>query len=744
MQKIGLKRNWRVGLVGTGQIAPFHLQALQRLECIDVVGVYDRDTARADRFVQQHAAGHAFSSYDRLLEHVDVVHILTPPASHASLTLRALAAGCHVFVEKPLATTVAECDAIADAARAARREVGVDHSLLRDPFTMKMLESIREGHIGRVVSVHCLRSQDYPEYEGGPLPAHAREAAFPFADLGVHALYQIEELLGPIEKMQWAMRHQGSDYQLAFDEWQALVECRNGNAQLTLSWTARPLQDQLIVMGTEGTIRLDRFGMTVTTKRQGRLPEHPRRLANAMLEAAHTLVQVPANVVRVFSNRLRRYHGLQETVRAYYESLAAGRAVPVRPEDTRRVVLWMERVAKDAEAERARQWSDKRLANPAKTLVTGATGFIGGHLVDRLLTDGRAVRILARRQPPERWLQHPNVEIIYGDLGDPEAVDRAIRGVEVIYHVGGTVHGSSKQFWRGSVRGTENVVASAQRHGVRQLIHVSSLSVLSALTNREQPITEDWPLEPHAQRRGLYTQTKLVAEQIVTRAVKDHRLPAVIVRPGEVIGRGAPLFSPGIGIRRGRHLLILGDGQLAVPLIHVHDLVDALVACEKRQLTDGSILHLVDGTQVTQNELARRWMELKGETLTVHHIPRWFIYSLALLSSGLLACLGKSSPASLYRFRSALARRQFCGTRAASVLEWKPERGVWQGLRDTIQGALVSAHSMNQRANDVRGTEGALSVCSVEEQRIDSTKGITDERKGTRVTPSCDLTSTRH
>ena len=166
-----------------------------------------------------------------------------------------------------------------------------------------------------------------------------------------------------------------------------------------------------------------------------------------------------------------------------------------------------------------------------------------------------------------------------GDLGDPEAVERAVAGVSTVFHVGGVVHGAAHEFWRGSVEGTRNIVESSLKHHVRQLVYVSSLSVLNALHPSSQPIDESWPLEEHAERRGLYTQTKLAAEQLVERAVHDQGLPAVILRPAEVIGAGAPLLSSGVGQRRGSWLVIFGNGQLNVPLIHVEDLVDAMILC---------------------------------------------------------------------------------------------------------------------------------------------------------------------
>ena len=182
------------------------------------------------------------------------------------------------------------------------------------------------GKIGQVQSVECHRSQDVPPYLSGPLPPYYRDGGHPFRDLGIHAFYQVEAFLGEILDVQWWMAHQGRDPNLPFDEWRAWLRCRQGSAQVYLSWNVRPLQDLLLIHGSLGVIRLDRFGMTVTTKRQRRLPEHPQRAWNALGDAAATAWQVPWGLARVVTHRLRRYHGLQAMVHDFYESLSQGKA----------------------------------------------------------------------------------------------------------------------------------------------------------------------------------------------------------------------------------------------------------------------------------------------------------------------------------------------------------------------------------------------------------------------------------
>src|SRR2546421_12428237 len=129
-----MTKRYRVGLVGAGNICEFHIRALRRLGGVELIGLTDLDAGRAQALAERFGVPATFASMDALLDAgVDAIHVLTPPSSHAALTLRALERGCHVLVEKPLATSTEDCDRIARAAQKAGRAVGVDHAMLFDP-----------------------------------------------------------------------------------------------------------------------------------------------------------------------------------------------------------------------------------------------------------------------------------------------------------------------------------------------------------------------------------------------------------------------------------------------------------------------------------------------------------------------------------------------------------------------------------------------------------------------------------
>ena len=314
-------------------------------------------------------------------------------------------------------------------------------------------------------------------------------------------------------------------------------------------------------------------------------------------------------------------------------------------------------------------------------LVTGASGFIGRHLVGRLLTLGHRVRVLVRRPPEDPCLLDPRVEVTQGDLRDLAMVTRAVTGMRLVYHLGAAMRGTPADFEQGTVTGTRNVVAAVTANPATKLVYVSSLSVLHAVAaHAGSVVREDWPLEPQPDLRGSYTGTKLRAEAIVRDAVRTQRMKAVIIRPGQVFGPGAELMTPAVARKAGRWLVIIGDGQLVLPLIYVEDLVDALLSAADRDVFDGSVFHIVDETAVTQNELAERYAATTPEHLRVVHIPAAAMRGIGAIAQLAATVLGRSAPLSPYRISSALTPMRYDCQAARNQLQWTPRVGARRGL----------------------------------------------------------------
>jgi predicted dehydrogenase/nucleoside-diphosphate-sugar epimerase len=669
---------FRAGMVGAGNICEFHVAAVKKLAPdVELVGVTDLDAARAQANAEKWGT-RAYADLDALVAAgANVIHVLTPPAVHARVATAALERGCHVLIEKPITEDVDEARRIGALAHQRGLTASVNHSLLYDPQVKRALDAVAAGALGQVVSVDILRGSEYPPYEGGPVPPWYRDAGYPFRDIGVHCLYLIHALLGPIEDVDAEWSSLGGDPNLAFDEWRAMVRCKRGLGQFQLTYNTRPLQSQLIIHGTRSVLRVDLFAMFHGKRSNTPLPKAAERLVNAFADSIQPLIDVPINVWKFVRKEVQAYQGLRDLVAEFYRRLAAGAPPPVSVDDAAQVVHWVEKVARAADAAHREQLARFTLSDKVPFLVTGASGSLGKATVARLRADGHRVRVFQRRIPDRPDDGADGVEYCFGNLGDPAAVDRAVRGAEVVIHCGAAMKGGWPEHKGGTVVGTQNVIDACRKHGVRQLVHISSMSVIDwAGSAGNGPVSEAAQLEPRPDERGAYTRAKLEAEQLVA-AAAEHGLPAVILRPGQIFGGGIPLINGAVARSAGGRWLVLGDGKLELPLVYIDDVVDAIMAAVTKRLARGEVIQIIDPEHLTQEDV----LGLAGGEKAILRVPRPFVFALGKLSEYPLGALGRQSPVAVYRLRSALARLHYESDRAVKMLDWQPRVGVREGIR---------------------------------------------------------------
>jgi hypothetical protein len=150
--------------------------------------------------------------------------------------------------------------------------------------------------------------------------------------------------------------------------------------QIYLSWNVFPLQDVLIIHGTRGVMRVDLAGMSVTIRRKGRLPGPAERILNTVNEGRRMITQVTGNVWKILRKKILRYHGLQTIIAEFYDSIRDGKSPPVTIEQARPIIHWTESIASQADNAKRKYVSRFASSGTAKTLLTGATGFIGNRL----------------------------------------------------------------------------------------------------------------------------------------------------------------------------------------------------------------------------------------------------------------------------------------------------------------------------------------------------------------------------
>src|SRR5690606_33958269 len=186
--------------------------------------------------------------------------------------------------------------------------------------------------------------------------------------------------------------------------------------------------------------------------------------------------------------------------------------------------------------------------------------------------------------------------------------------------------------------------------------------------------------EPEAQRRGAYTQTKLAAERAVRMAMRDHDLPAVILRPGQIFGPGAEKVTPNAVVALAGRWLAIGEGSQTLPLVYVDDVVDALLLAGEVPDAVGGLFNIVDPLEISQYEYLERAQRKLGDELRLVRVPKKLFLGLAFGVEQLGRILRRDVPLTRYRVHSLRPLANFDSTAARTRLGWTPRVGVRRGL----------------------------------------------------------------
>lgn len=323
-----------------------------------------------------------------------------------------------------------------------------------------------------------------------------------------------------------------------------------------------------------------------------------------------------------------------------------------------------------------------------RVLVTGATGFIGAHLVQALISEGNSCRCLVRRTSDLSGLKELGAEIFSGDLTDPKSLQGVARDIDIVYHLAAEGHVSAvsdnanKRFKKINVHGTENLAKECLDAPINRFIHFSSTAAMG-LINRHI-LDESIPCEPSTP----YQISKFDSEQIILSFWKEHSFPGLVLRPCLVYGpgEGSEFLKLCRLIKKGLFPKI-GKGLNLMPIVHVKDVVDAaIIAARKGRLGE---IYLIASQRSFQLEYIRRLI------LEVMGIKRPYIYvpeSWAILVAGIierLAEISRSTPiVTRKNIKSTITDRKFDISKARRELGYMPSVGIKFGIEKTVEWYL--------------------------------------------------------
>lgn len=329
-------------LIGCGAIAHEHMRYLERSPLTRVVAVCDASRAAGRYFQERFGIPSAFTEVSELLRTArpDVVHVLTPPKTHAAIVEAALQAGAHVFCEKPIALTLAELDRIEEVARTTGRRYAESHNYRFNDPIIALDRLVKGGRLGSIRAVDVLLAVPMA-------PDALGSAAGAVHDYLTHACYLLLEFAGSPAAMQvdgahWALVDGPASAR--FNDLAALLSCADVRASLRISGSIRPMAFRVAVKGTSGMAEAELFQPFLreeylhTEGQFGPLLDLARNGSGQLKSAA---VNLKDKV-----NQHGAYHGLVRLLSGFYEALVAGAEPPVTALQIRRTLTLIEDLVK--------------------------------------------------------------------------------------------------------------------------------------------------------------------------------------------------------------------------------------------------------------------------------------------------------------------------------------------------------------------------------------------------------------
>jgi len=305
--------------------------------------------------------------------------------------------------------------------------------------------------------------------------------------------------------------------------------------------------------------------------------------------------------------------------------------------------------------------------------ITGAGGFIGSHLAEKLLSAGCHVTAFVHYNSFNRWgwldsfsrEKRDSIRILTGDIRDPNGVRNAMKGADVVFHLAALIgipysYHSPDTYVDTNIKGTLNVLQSARDLGVQKIIHTSTSEIYG--TAQFVPITENHPVKP----QSPYAATKSGADFLALSFYRSFGTPVSVVRPFNTYGprQSARAVIPSIitQILKGDKKIKLGDLSPTRDMTYVADTVQGFIRAAEVDASTGTVIHLGTGVEIPIGDLARKIAGLMGKEISIECTEE------------------RKRPE-----KSEVERLLADPSRAQEILDWKPAWNLEQGLTETIK-----------------------------------------------------------
>lgn len=330
----------------------------------------------------------------------------------------------------------------------------------------------------------------------------------------------------------------------------------------------------------------------------------------------------------------------------------------------------------------------------ARALVTGATGMVGAHIVERLRADGWRVAAMVRDPAAAAWLRALDVDLRAGDVLDPTRFAAAARGVDVVFHAAAAItpsRGGWEAYRAPNVDGTRNAIGAAREAGAR-LLQVSSVAVYGSSARYGAGAggtTEDTPLQPLRDRQW-YARSKRESEALVLEAHARGEVWGTAIRPDVIYGRRDRQFVPRVAraLRLGVAPLP-GGGRSTLAVVHAANVADAAVLAATSDVAGGRAYNVANDFDVTVARFLRLAALGMGRSIRIVHVPLSLAHAGVAAAGLALRLVGAGGVAAMFDGSVGFMTRDnpFNSDRARRELGWSPSVTPDVGVPDAFRWA---------------------------------------------------------
>ncbi len=357
-----------------------------------------------------------------------------------------------------------------------------------------------------------------------------------------------------------------------------------------------------------------------------------------------------------------------------------------------------------------------------KLLVTGASGFLGKHIVAQAVQRGHDVRAQVRPASDIkalRWEGQPDIEIVRADLRSKERLTELVQGVDAVISNAACKAGDFYTQFAGTVITTENLLHAMAQADVQRLVAVSTFSVYDCLKMSDRELLdEESPLDDDPVDRDEYAQTKLVQEELAHEFAKEHEGHVTIVRPGVIYGKDN-LWTARLGMELGTNRCLLVGPRTVLPITYVENCAQAIVLAAEKEQAVGQTYNIIDDDLPTHRQYLsalNRHQEPRMKSLPMPWLVMRFLASLALGVNKLFLSRRAKVP-SILRPAALHARAKplkYTNRLVKESLSWSPHYGMEEAIArsaEDINHAALAPESDPVQDDTEHDTDQEVRTC---------------------------------